>query len=197
MNKLIFLFLSVLAITGCGESEPIPLEQSKSDYVILDASNSKDVPLFRDRNFGKVFIYSYSENYIERVQTSLLAAKDYLEKESIEYVKVFHLPANEPILIGTGHYIAVAEYAPDGKGNDGKSSFEHETWQARAIQGKIDPLSIEIQVLWYNNREKFQKEDDIGFFTDESALKQFISKKLNNKVLATDIHLPYYKMVKF
>ncbi len=185
MNKLLPIAVA-LAITGCGENVPLPLEKALTDYTILKATNSKGIPIFKDRNFGSLHIYSNSKSLEERAQTSLLAAKDYLEKENVKFVKVCHLMANEPDLIGTAICPTRVNYAPDGKGDNGKSSFKHKTWEAVGVKDEFDPLSIKIQILWSRNDLKFEKEDD---------LKEFISKSLDNRVSAADIRLPNYNMV--
>ncbi len=60
----------------------------------------------------------------------------------------------------------------------------------------VNSLTIEMEKLWWSNRDRFQHADKYGEKeTDEKALKEFIAKRLNIKPeavkLATLFLRPY------
>jgi len=197
INKKIFKFLMLpiviicglvllIAIIPNGIDDP-PIEKADTNYTTYHAENSKGVPIFSSRNFGEVWIYSNAQSFKERAQTCLLAAKRYLEKENLKYVRVFLLPYGNKILVGEGSYIAKCKYAPDGKGEHGTSNLKHKTWQASAFEGKVDKKYEPIISMWYRMRDQYKKKTKYGNVTDEIALKQAISKTTKGNVSPQEI----------
>jgi len=196
MNKI--YILAFLLFIGCStEKVEIPTEKADPNFVVYHMENSKGIPLFANRPFGELVIFSKANTFEGRAQTSLLAAKRYLEQEGLKYVRVFHLAYGHEILVGNGSYIAKAEYAPDGKGSNASPSFTHKTWQASAVKGDVDTVNAMIEVMWYQMRDKYQKTDSYGKHTDEQALREAISKAVNGKISPDQISLPSYVLIEY
>lgn len=194
---IVLLLLVIVTSVFASPNIDIPTEKADKNFTIYYQEDSKDTPLFADRNFGELTIFSSATTYEQRVHTSLFAAKQFLEKEDLSYVRVFHLAYGHKDLVGNGSFIARADYAPDGKGDNTNSSFRHKTWQASAVKGTVDELDVLIEIMWYQMRDDYQKVDNYGSYTDEPALRKAISDMVDGKLLPSEIHLPSYELINY
>jgi hypothetical protein len=60
------------------------------------------------------------------------------------------------------------------------------------VEGEVDKTRAEYAVLYYLIKDRFQKEDELGPYTDEDAVKEEISRILDGEVAPEDIRLPIY-----
>lgn len=162
---------------------PIGLDQALT-YEILQREDISS----RTRRRVRAFIYSPAESVAARVQTSMKAAVEIQLDTGCQYVKVFHLIFPDANQIGLGTYYVDLSYAPDGLGVSGESPLRMGEWEAMATDEVVDDLTLEVEKLWWSNRQRFQRPDGYGGTeTDEEAMKAFIAKEL--EVDAADVKL--------
>ena len=149
-----------------------PLSQAKS-YVIV---GKEDVSIPGRKRMGIIVISREAKTYDELAQTAMKAAMDY-QKETEADLSYVWLEMSAQTQ-GAGYQLAIADYAPDGKGNsDIAVPFK---WQVEAVKDMPSEQTIKIMELWQSNKKRFQKNG----LTDEQALKKFIAGKLKIKVSA-------------
>ena len=158
-----------------------PTTQAVS-YTIIQAHAWDN---FGDR-VGEIVIFSNAQSFEERAHTTLKAAVEYSEREKLTYVRAHQLPSNEDALLGLGYTVARAEYIPGGE------KLKHGDWEASAYRGVVDPLEVEIALLWESMRGEYQLEDASGTYTDESALREAIHRTLAGAVALNKINTPLY-----
>src|SRR5215210_4474802 len=125
----------------------------------------------RNRNRLRAFVYSPAESVEARIETSMKAAFELQQSTGCAYVKVFHLIAPDPNQIGTATYYVDLSYAPDGLGVGGESRLRNGTWEAMVTDRVVDRRTLEMERLWWSNRDRFQRDNDYGGKeTDEKAL---------------------------
>lgn len=180
VKKWIFLLLICLPVVVFGADFPDVGHVSR-DVEVVHAEDASVI----GRKRTTFYIYSGAQDFEGRAHTSLFVAKQAAVEFGFDYVKVFHLPANNPIYIGKGSYVASAEYAPDCMGIDGRSRLKHCQWEASAYAGAVDSVKTRVEVLWWTYRDEY---------TDEKALKRRISKELGGSVAPEDVHLPLYSL---
>ena len=117
----------------------------------------------------------------ERAQTAIRAAIDLQEKTGCDVAAV--VLELSPKLVGTGHALALADYAPDGGGVSGKDDWR---WRVEASDDRVEEVSVQIAELWYEHRSTFQTDEGL---TDEPKLVSFLAKKLN--LPEGEIRLPW------
>jgi len=172
-------------------SPPIAVDRALTYEVVRREDISS-----RNRNRLRAFIYSPAESVETRIETSMKAAFELQQSTDCAYVKVFHLIAPDPNQIGTATYYVDLSYAPDGLGVGGESPLRNGTWEAMVSDQVVDRQTLEMERLWWSNRDRFQRDNGYGGReTDEKALKEFIAKQLNVKreavKLATLFLRPY------
>ena len=103
--------------------------------------------------------------------TVIAAAKHYAKAAGVQFVGVA-LDSQ----FGAGYattQLAVADYAPDGKGVSGKDNW---TWQqVKAAESGLTKQELTMQELWGQWRDQYQTPQGV---TDETALSAAIGKKL-------------------
>ena len=103
--------------------------------------------------------------------TVIAAAKHYAKAAGVQFVGVA-LDSQFGAGVATTQ-LAVADYAPDGKGVSGKDNW---TWQqVKAAENGLTKQELTMQELWGKWRDQYQTPQGI---TDEAALSAAIGKKL-------------------
>jgi hypothetical protein len=180
------LLFSFSACSGCSES--LPTEQALKKVTLMGEYDTSSF----ERKRCQVFIYSEASTYEERAHTTLYFAEQYLKAKDLDYAQVFHLPIPHEALVGKGPYIAQAQYSPDGGGVSGDSPLEHGTWEAEAVEGEVDKAQAGIAAMYELIKDDLQKEDELGSYTDEDAVRKEISRRLEGKVAPEDCRVPIY-----
>jgi len=124
-------------------------------------------------------------------QTAMKAAKDLQKDTGAKVVSILLEP--DATVANHGAALAIASYAPDGGGFSGKQGW---TWQVEAADTRPGAQAIQIDALWWANRDKFQIPDGSGgTMTDESTLSRAIANHLG--ISADDVHLLYSEREKY
>ncbi|WP_394027467.1 DUF4875 domain-containing protein [Desulfovibrio falkowii] len=114
--------------------------------------------------------------------TVIAAAKHYAKAAGVQFVGVA-LDSQFGAGVATTQ-LAVADYAPDGKGVSGKDNW---TWQqVKAAENGLTKQELAMQELWGQWRDQFQTAQGI---TDEAALSAAIGKKLG--IAPSDVSTAY------
>jgi hypothetical protein len=85
--------------------------------------------------------------------------------------------------------LAIARFAPDGKGMSGYSKT---TWEVMSSDSEIEPIEMQMANLWFKNRHLFETRDG---FTDERRMKAFIAREL--KMPASKVTLPFISLSEY
>ncbi|WP_422134970.1 DUF4875 domain-containing protein [Endozoicomonas sp. ALD040] len=171
--KWISLFL-IFMLSGCS-SDP-------------DTSQAKPYQLnkIEDSSYPGRVRYSVSisssevTTHEEFAQTAIRAALNVQRSKNADVVWVYLEPSEA--VAGYGLAYAIANYSPDGGGNDGSQGW---TWEVSAAEKLIPEIELMVVEEWREHRGKFQ----VNGLTDEPALKAYLSKKLDISV--QDIGLPW------
>lgn len=155
-----------------------------------DISKAKPYSVFNQKDLSVVgrnrlewWIQSpEAKSFEERAQTAMKAAIDLQKKNAADFVNVW-LEIN-PTLAGKGYQLAIARYAPDGKGISGTEELK---WEVEAADVSTDSQEIAIGDLWYKNRDSFLRPDGL---VDEPRIMVFIAKKLH--ISPDQVHLPWF-----
>lgn len=114
--------------------------------------------------------------------TVIAAAKHYAKAAGVQFVGVA-LDSQFGAGIATTQ-LAVADYAPDGKGISGKDNW---TWQqVKAAESGLTKQELTMQEMWGQWRDQYQTPQGI---TDEAALSAAIGKKLG--IAPSDVSTAY------
>ena len=173
LKYLVFLITSILF--GACSSQMPDVSQAKS-YSVIDSSDES----FPGRKRIEFVILAPEASTFEQFAHTAIKAAINKERET-KYDVIYIRLEPTPNLQGTGDAYALAFYAPDGGGHSGDQDWE---WQVTARSQPYTTQQIQISELWWENRDRFQKDG----CTDEPAIREFISNKLNIPV--DEVHLP-------
>lgn len=179
LSTWLLIFFGILMIVSALSPKTPQFPKAKPYEIII----RKDFSL-NDRKRMECSIISQSELLDERAQTAMKAALDFQKETGADVVSVWYEISRD--FAGKGLLLAVARYAPDGKGFSGDQKWK---WEVEATSETPDKTTIEISKLWYQHRESFM---DSNRFVDEDRLKRFISKKL--QISSEKVNLPVYAL---
>jgi len=172
---VIFFILFVITMPESTSHKDTEIKDSQSKgYSIIIESDASTA----ERNRKEIYILSpEATTFEELAHTAMQAAIDYRKKTKADVVSVFIELSKESAR--NGMPLAVARYAPDGKG------YYSDTWiwQVHAVKEYPSEQIKQVAELWYKNKAKFQRDG----MTDEKALEKYIANEL--KIKESDVLL--------
>ena len=189
-NKGIFVIIIAVAVimymfSGGPKKSDLPHAMS---YQIVSQGNS--TPGGRARAEATI-IAPTAESRDQFAQTAMQAAQDLQDKTRAKVVSILLEP--DISVAGHGAALAIARYSPDGGGYSGKQGW---TWQVESADKRPSAQAVQIDALWFANRNKFQVPDGSGgTMTNEDALALAIAEHLGISV--DNVHLLYSERKKY
>lgn len=178
MTKKILTVVFVIPIIAVFvTSSDIPAADHAQPYTIVDRSDFSFIS--RDR-YSISIVSTQATNRLQFAHTAMKAAVDTQKETGADVVSVWLEPSIE--CQGSGLQYAIVNYAPDGKGLDGESSWK---WEVEAAEKQLPPGELAISKLWWENRGDFQ----VDGLTDEHRLKAWIAQKLG--IQESAVSLPF------
>lgn len=184
---LIFLFfILTMAFTPESEKKETLSDESRKQakpYEIIIKSEA-NIP---GRKRLEICILSpEAKTFDELASTAIKAAKDYQDETGADVVTVFLDMCKETVQ--TARPLAIARYAPDGKGYNSDSWV----WQVEAVPEYPSEMQIKITALYESNKERFKKAD--GMY-DQDKINSFIAREL--KIKESDVLFFYPSRQKY
>ncbi len=170
-RKLYLLFISSLFLMGCGNVTieiPSDFKGKSLDYSVIEISKDNKGAGRSISVEASMDIKSTGE---QRAATAMQVALDIYRKESpaLVFVKI-----RDPLLKNAGTVATANLYAAGcGIGGD---ECDGEIWNVTYAANTPTPDDIKVYQGWWDNRDRFQTR---GGGTNDSELKNFLSKKLN------------------
>ncbi len=193
---MLFLFCSVCAEANSSDSEKQIWNISKAiplPYVVYDAQWDHRKAIKRSKlairlapatydTAGNVINVIYPTATAEQIAATAIAAAKYYGAHSGATSVSVVLDAQIGV-DSVSSQLAVADYAPDGKGISGTDNW---TWQyVKAARTPFSQSELEMQYLWSSMRGQFQTASG----TDEARLSEAIAQKMG--ITASEVTLPF------
>ena len=152
--------------------EPASAEVNADLVAVLYTVIDSDSNVIQGRKRIEVRIIApLAKTFEQRGETVILAAQELQVAENADVVFVILEPS--AALAGQGSALALARYAPDGKG----FGDQDWTWEVSSSREPIDPLQLKIAEAWQEKKGSFQVDDGFGGTkTDDDALSKAIAK---------------------
>lgn len=161
----------VVCISACRGAEHVPIASQAHQYKVIGVW--LEGTQRRQKHFNIIADDVVTPR--QAVHTVVKAAIDMRALDPDYDVFVVHLAANKEL--ESGFDIAVATFAPDGRGYSGHEKW---TWQAEVASPLPSARDVSIVQLWEKNRNAYL--DQAGHL-DEPALKARVAKEIGSEVL--------------
>ena len=177
------ILLAPVAAAACdGTSDRPPIDKAVAYQIVAKEDKSLTEGNFK-RSIRRVSIYAKAATPEERVHTALKSAIDVQKQDGVDYVESYLLISPHPALVGTGKYLALAQYAPDGKDDSTvQVPLDNGTWSARVTDFTPSELEIKITEVWFANRRRFERQSIYGLGLTQvkiPEMRAFIAMELN------------------
>ena len=137
-------------------------------YTVIDSDSNV---IHGHKRIEVWIIAPLAKTFEQRGETVILAAQELQVAENADVVAVALEPS--AALAGQGSALALARYAPDGKGYGAQDW----TWEVSSSRYPIDPQQLRIAEAWLEQKGSFQVDDGFGGTkTDDDALSKAIAK---------------------
>lgn len=162
---------------------PAPMLE-KGEAHFYRTIDQEDSSVALRKRLGWVIVAPTAATLEDRAVTAIHAAKELHERSGADFVQI-RLVADELTNWGGNGILAIAEYAPDGKGVSGQGEKGNK-WKVSAADTAISEQQIMVAGLWGKQRDNYRNSDGL---IDEKRLTAAISSALDIPV--DDVRIPF------